>query len=293
MLFINDLCSRLQSCKLLYADDLKIFRRIGDSDDVRALQEDINVLLRWCVQNGMEVNEKKCKLISFYRIRSPNLAEYNMGRSTLERVHSIVDLGVTIDCKMEFNQHVSISVAKSYAMLGFFRRNAAGFTDVRVLKTLYFSLVRSVLEYAVPVWAPYYAVHQQKIESIQRRFVRFAARVLPWNDPVTLAPYTNLCALVGLPTLQHRRVLLQRLFVFDVLRNNIDCSDLLEEVHIRVPSRELRNHQLLDIPRHTTNYGHHNPLDACCRKFNHSTILENFDFNVCKSVFRSRILLLS
>lgn len=293
VLFINDLCSRLQSCKLLYADDLKIFRRIGDSDDVRALQEDINVLLRWCVQNGMEVNEKKCKLISFYRIRSPNLAEYNMGRSTLERVHSIVDLGVTIDCKMEFNQHVSISVAKSYAMLGFLRRNAAGFTDVRVLKTLYFSLVRSVLEYAVPVWAPYYAVHQQKIESIQRRFVRFAARVLPWNDPVTLAPYTNLCALVGLPTLQHRRVLLQRLFVFDVLRNNIDCSDLLEEVHIRVPSRELRNHQLLDIPRHTTNYGHHNPLDACCRKFNHSTILENFDFNVCKSVFRSRILLLS
>ncbi|XP_038106015.1 uncharacterized protein LOC119765837 [Culex quinquefasciatus] len=158
-----------ESCKLLYADDLKIFRRIGDSDDVRALQEDINVLLRWCVQNGMEVNEKKCKLISFYRIRSPNLAEYNMGRSTLERVHSIVDLGVTIDCKMEFNQHVSISVAKSYAMLGFLRRNAAGFTDVRVLKTLYFSLVRSVLEYAVPVWAPYYAVHQQKIESIQRR----------------------------------------------------------------------------------------------------------------------------
>ncbi|KAL9705438.1 hypothetical protein quinque_008956 [Culex quinquefasciatus] len=150
VLFINDLCSRLQSCKLLYADDLKIFRRIGDSDDVRALQEDINVLLRW--------------------IRSPNLAEYNMGRSTLERVHSIVDLGVTIDCKMEFNQHVSISVAKSYAMLGFLRRNAAGFTDVRVLKTLYFSLVRSVLEYAVPVWAPYYAVHQQKIESIQRRF---------------------------------------------------------------------------------------------------------------------------
>ncbi|KAL9698528.1 hypothetical protein quinque_001969 [Culex quinquefasciatus] len=95
-----------------------------------------------------------------------------MGRSTLERVHSIVDLGVTIDCKMEFNQHVSISVAKSYAMLGFLRRNAAGFTDVRVLKTLYFSLVRSVLEYAVPVWAPYYAVHQQKIESILRRFVR-------------------------------------------------------------------------------------------------------------------------
>ena len=179
-------------------------------------------------------------------------------------------------------------------MLGFLRRNAAGFTDVRVLKTLFLSLVRSVLEYAVPVWAPYYAVHQQKIESVQRRFVRFAARVLPWNDPGTLAPYSDLCALLGLPTLQQRRSLLQRLFVFDVLRNNIDCSDLLEDVHIRVPPRELRNFQLLSIPMHTTNYGHNNPLDACCRKFNNPTILEHFDFEVCsKSVFRSRILLIS
>ncbi|KAL1395549.1 hypothetical protein pipiens_011164 [Culex pipiens pipiens] len=74
-LFINDLCSRLQSSKLLYADDLKIFRQISDAGDVRAHQNDINKLLRWCAQNGMEVNEKKCKLISFYRIRRPILAD--------------------------------------------------------------------------------------------------------------------------------------------------------------------------------------------------------------------------
>uniref|UniRef100_A0A8D8D1P6 (northern house mosquito) hypothetical protein n=1 Tax=Culex pipiens TaxID=7175 RepID=A0A8D8D1P6_CULPI len=109
------------------------------------------------------------------------------------------------------------------------------------------SLVRRILQHAVPVWASFYAVHQQKIESIQRRLVRFAARVLPWNDPVTLAPYSNLYALVSLPTLQHRRNLVQRLFV---LRNHNDCSDLLEDVHVRVPQRELRNHQLLAVPRH-------------------------------------------
>ena len=145
ILFIN-LCALLQSSKLLYADDLKIYRSICNSNDVRVLQGDINVLLKWCTRNGMEVNENKCKVISFRRIRSPVLAEYKMGQSALERVQTISDLGVTIDCKMEFNQHISISVAKSYALLGFLRRNASCFTDINVLKTLYFSLVRGVLE---------------------------------------------------------------------------------------------------------------------------------------------------
>ena len=38
ILFINDLCALLQSSKLLYADDLKIYRSICNSNDVRVLQ---------------------------------------------------------------------------------------------------------------------------------------------------------------------------------------------------------------------------------------------------------------
>lgn len=289
VLFINDLTTLLKSDNLFYADDLKLYRSILDPSDCDILQTDINTLLWWCARNGMKVNQKKCKVITFHRTRSPTLNEYVMENVALERVQSIKDLGVVLDRKLNFNDHVSATVAKSHAMLGFLRRNAAWFDDIHTLKALYCSLVRSVLEYAAPIWAPYFAVHQQSIERVQRRFTRFAARVLPWSDPSVMVPYENLCALFQLPTLNSRRTLLQRLFIFDVLQNNIDCSFLLENVRLHAPARRLRDVQLLWIAGHRTTYGYNNPLDACCRKFNNPSVLNVFDFNVSKFSFKRNI----
>lgn len=292
ILFINDLSTLLQSDHLFYADDLKLYRSIQASSDCGVLQADINTLLCWCSRNGMLVNKSKCKVISFHRTHSPIVQDYLMEGFALERVQSINDLGVVLDRKLSFNEHVSTTIAKSYAMLGFLRRNASWFDDIHTLKILYCSLVRSVLEYAVPVWAPYFAVHQQRLESVQRRFVRFAARILPWNDPAAMASYADLCTLLQLPTLSRRRTLLQRLFVFDVLKNNIDCSYLLENVRLHAPTRQLRDAQLLWIAGHRTTYGHHSPLDACCRKFNDQHVLNVFDFNVSKPSFKRNIMYL-
>src|SRR5450759_2383220 len=99
---------------------------------------------------------------------------------SLERVSSICDLGVTIDSKLRFNEHVSIMTAKAFSVLGFIRRHASEFTDIHALKTLYCSLVRSILEYAAPIWSPYHVTHILTIERVQKRFVRFALRQLPW-----------------------------------------------------------------------------------------------------------------
>lgn len=179
ILFVNDLCSVLESDKLMYADDLKVFRSVSSPLDSCALQQDIDRLLRWCTANGMEVNVQKCKIISFTRKRTPLLSSYRIGQNELERVNTIKDLGVTIDSKACFNEHIALTTAKAFATLGFLRRNAADFVDLFALKTIYCSLVRSQLEYAVQVWAPYYAVQAERIERIQRAFTRFAVRRLP------------------------------------------------------------------------------------------------------------------
>lgn len=66
------------------------------------------------------------------------------------------------------------------------------------IKTLYCSLVRSILEYAAPVWTPFYATQILAIERVQRKFIRFALRQLPWNDPVNLPSYPDRCRLINL-----------------------------------------------------------------------------------------------
>lgn len=219
IIYVNDLYELLSSFNLSYADDLKIFRVIASSADCVELQEDINRLLIWCDDNGMRVNSKKCKVISFSRSNSISLHQYNMGLDFLERVDSICDLGVTIDSKLRFNEHISIITAKAFTVLGFIRRHASGFTDIYCLKTLFCSLVRSILEYASPVWSPFYVKHNLAIERIQKSFLRFALRHLPWNDPINLPSYPERLKLINLESLSARRIRSQRLFVFDLITN--------------------------------------------------------------------------
>jgi hypothetical protein len=51
-------------------------------------------------------------------------------------VSSINDLGVIMDEKMSFLEHVDVKVAKAFAMLGFIRRLSLKFGDPYTLKSL-------------------------------------------------------------------------------------------------------------------------------------------------------------
>lgn len=286
-IFVNDLCLRLSSFNLSFADDLKLYRVICSPLNCSALQEDINTLLIWCSDNGMRVNSDKCKVISFSRSNNPVLHQYKMESAPLTRVTSICDLGVTIDTKVQFNDHVGITTAKAFSVLGLIRRHASEFTDIYALKSLYCSLVRSILEYAAPVWSPYYVVNILSIERVQKKFLRFALRSLPWNDPSNLPPYTDRCQLISLEPLAARRVRMQRLFVFDILIGAIDCPELLEQIPLNIPPRRLRNAPMLAVPFHRTNYGYNNPFDSCLRSFN--VVASEFEFEMSKNVFKNRI----
>ena len=58
-LFINDLPDYLQHSKvLIFADDVKIFKRINDEDDVEALQSDIDSIIEWSETNKMKLNQR-------------------------------------------------------------------------------------------------------------------------------------------------------------------------------------------------------------------------------------------
>lgn len=287
ILFINDLCSRLRSEKLLYADDLKIYRIISSHLDCLALQADIDELQRWCLENGMELNIKKCKTIVFTRRQSQIGFEYSVGTEILERVASIRDLGVIFDTKLSFNEHISVTTAKAFAALGFIRRITSNFDDIYAMKALYCSLVRSILEYAVCVWSPVHATHVSRIERVQRSFIRYALRRLPWSNPENLPDYEHRCRLITLETLESRRKNLQRLFVFDLIQGNLDCPLLLSNVLFYAPTRQLRQRDVLFVRRHRTSYGFNSCLDRCFRLFNSVSGL--FDFNVSKTVFKNRI----
>jgi hypothetical protein len=91
--------------------------------------------------------------------------------------------------KMNFSEHVDVMVGKAFVMLEFIRRLSFELRDPYTLRSLYTSLVRPKLAYASCVCSPFYDVRVDKVERVQRRFIRYALRSLGWTDIYDLPPY--------------------------------------------------------------------------------------------------------
>ena len=67
--------------------------------------------------------------------------------------NSEVDLAVTFDFVLDFDQHINQKVNKATSILAVIRRSHQ-FLNEKTFLPLYKSLVRSHSEYAVPAWCP-------------------------------------------------------------------------------------------------------------------------------------------
>jgi hypothetical protein len=151
---------------------MKLFLLVRGFRDCLKIQYDLNRLAEWCEANALELNVGKCKSITFSRLLHPIEFSYMLGGIILDRVDSINDLGVIMDSLVSFIAHIDVTVGRASAMLGFVKRLSCEFEDPYTLKTLYVSLVRLKLEYTSCVWRPFYGAHIDRMERVQRKFVR-------------------------------------------------------------------------------------------------------------------------
>ena len=181
ILALNDVGTVIRhSNVLIYADDMKIFKKIDDLTDCALLQSDIKEFDRWCSKKNLYLNAEKCQ--------SKIVFEYSIDNTVLCDVDSVRDLGVSFDTNLTFNRHIDLICTKASSLFGFIKIWAKEFNNPLVTKTLFTTIVRPHLEYASQVWSPYYRVHIDRIEKIQKRFVRFALNHLNWSDPFALPP---------------------------------------------------------------------------------------------------------
>lgn len=179
-------------------------------------------------------------------------------------------------------------VSKASKTLGFVFRIAKHFRDLGCLKALYCSLVRSTLEYCSTVWAPFYQNAIQRVESVQRKFVKYAQRHITWPDPLNPPSYAERCKMLNLDPLSVRRDVAKAVFVADLLQSSIDCPAVLQLININTRRRVLRNHSFLTVRRALTNYGHNEPVSSMCRIFNLCS--DHFDFDLSRDKIKIRFL---
>jgi hypothetical protein len=288
--FINDLTIKFENCKfLLFADDLKIYVSIDNFSDHQSLQSNLNVLDTWCRANGMVLNVSKCCVISFSRRRQNSVYDYFIGNSKLVRSELVKDLGVLMDTKLSFKQQVDRVYFQAKCKLGFVKRMSKEFNDPYVTKALYCSLVRPTLEYCSIIWSPMYECDIKRLESVQKQFLIFALRSLPWdNRSFQRPPYTSRLQLLTMKTLQSRRLLTEALFAYDLVNKNINSEYICSKITINTSTRVLRNKKFLIEKQFRSNYSANEPFNRCSKSFNQFSRL--CGTNTSKLAFRNRIL---
>ena len=288
ILFFNDATLILDhGCKLVYADDLKLYLEVRSREDCYRLQNMLNMFAEWCQRNKLTISIGKCQVITFHRKINPVLFDYQIDGVTLNRVSHVTDLGVQLDSKMTFDLHRSAIISRATRQLGFISKLAKDFSDPHCWKSLYCALVRPLMENASVVWHPYQVTWSLRIERVQKRFIRLALRDLPWRDPNNLPPYPDRCRLLGLDTLECRRKRQQALVIAKLLNGETDDPELLSLLNFRVPSRSFRSTALLQPRFHRTLFGYNEPITACIRTF--TTVEDHFEFNETATRFLNRI----
>lgn len=289
-IFVNDISDCFHNSNLLcFADDMKIFTKIVNISDVEALQNDLARLDDYCLRNKLDLNPLKCSITTFTRKINIIPSTYSLKNQTLQRSHVIRDLGVIHDSKLLFDEHITHIVTKAYKALGFLMRSSSGFKKAKTLKILYCTFVRSLLEYGSQVWNPMYSTYVNRVERIQEKFMKFLCFKL--RIPYISSNYLPLCKRFHLLPLCMRRDISDIIFLLKITSNQIDCSDLLNKVKIKVPHRRKRYNPPLFIPFVNTNYRQNSFIYRTSNKFNNICSDKKTIDLFCTSVNSARRLL--
>ena len=151
LIYINDLSDNLSSNVKLFADDTFLFSVIHDTDISAAeLNEDLKKISEWAFQWKMIFNPdatKQAQEVIFSRkIKTNTHPPLVFNNAIVSQTNSQKHLGVTLDLKLTFEEHL-LNVFKTVGRtIGFMRKLQSALRRIS-LGTIYKAFVRPHLDY--------------------------------------------------------------------------------------------------------------------------------------------------
>ena len=260
----------------MFADDVKLYGRIDSETDVNFMQRQLDILCKWSKTWHLTLNPAKCTVLTLTLRRKPVIRPYSIGEVVLERVSAMRDLGVVLDEKLTFGDHIDRTVIKANRALGLLMRSfqtgkngrALHSFNVKAVVSTYCATVRSILEFSSVVWNGAADSHMKRIERVQHKFlIWLCSRSGAGNVSFD---YDELLNFYGMATLTARRKQHDIMFLRNVHCHMIKSPFLLEKLPIAVPSRLLRNWVLFCVPHarvSTVKHGLFCRVPKACNEF--------------------------
>ena len=171
---------------------------------------------------------------------------YTIGGQELQEVSEVKDLGIIIDKKMTLTQHREKMVGKAKKIMGFLVRNTGHFRSQTTLMTLYYALIRSVLEYGTVIWNPSKPnIFTKTVERVQQRYLKLTYFRLFEYYPYDILE-EQLLRGFEVHSLYKRYQITLLLVLHDVVSGKYGAG-LLSELDFYVPQHNGRTHQTFYI----------------------------------------------
>lgn len=241
LLYINDLPHCVSVSIRLYADDCVLYHSINTPMDHDLLNDSFAKFCRWCKEWQMNINFSKTVSMSFSRRPSPSLFTYTFHGQDLKRVTEFKYLGLHFSHDMSWSKHIDIICNKAFRRLGYLHRSLRKAPKDTKLMT-YKTLIRPILDYGCIIWNPHKKSDIKKLESVQKKSVRFIFR----NYSRDFSPSSHYTA-TGLTVLSSRRRLECMKFLHTLIHSE-RLVTLNNYLNFSPPSITRSSHNLNLIP---------------------------------------------
>ncbi|PNF19496.1 hypothetical protein B7P43_G02324, partial [Cryptotermes secundus] len=173
LLYINDLPNAISdvSYPVLFADDTSL---IINNPDTPRFEKDINIVLeklnKWFSSNLLLLNPTKTYFLQFITKNTRVLDLHILcGNKQITNMEVTKFLGLVIDHKLSWQTHIDQMIPK-LNKASYIIRVLKPLLSLECLKTVYFSLVHSIISYGIIFWGS--SAHAKIIFQIQKRIIR-------------------------------------------------------------------------------------------------------------------------
>ena len=174
IIYTNDINKAIKNKCIIFADDTTIYTTGHDMQTLfNNMNEDLKQLSDWFKTNKLSLNIGKTNYIIFTLKQTTGHDELKLqiDNTQIQRVHSTKFLGIHIDSKLQWQEHVKH--VKKKLSSGLYALNSSKNTlQQSHMQTLYYSLVHPHLNYGCLLWGNTYKTHIHQLEVLQRKAIR-------------------------------------------------------------------------------------------------------------------------
>ena len=181
LIFCNDLSLNLEylSC-IQFADDTTLYYADKNLDVLKCCVEyDLNIILDWFRANSLTLNVQKTNYLLFAPDKKRHAVYLNVDNILIQPSNAIKFLGIVVDDKLEWTQHVKNVLTKmkrNYNLM----RLGKNLLSTHGLKSVYYAHVYSHLSYCISIWGSMISANQlEKLKSQQDRCMQLIDNRLP------------------------------------------------------------------------------------------------------------------